>query len=45
MRAYAAIGDRASIARRYHACKAVLMEKLGMSPSEETDLIYRELTS
>jgi LuxR family transcriptional regulator, maltose regulon positive regulatory protein len=45
MRAYAAIGDRASIARRYQACKAVLMGKLGIAPSEETDLIYRELTS
>ena len=45
MRAYAALGDRASIARRYQACKAALKEGLGISPSEETELIYRELTS
>lgn len=44
MRAYAALGDRASIARRYQACKAALKEGLGISPSEETELIYRELT-
>ena len=44
MRAYAALGDRASIARLYQACKATLEEGLGLSPSEETELIYRELT-
>ena len=44
MRAYAAIGDRASIARCYQACRAALMEGLGLSPSEETELIYRDLT-
>jgi LuxR family transcriptional regulator, maltose regulon positive regulatory protein len=44
MRAYAALGDRVSIARRYQACKAALDEGLGLSPSEETELIYRELT-
>lgn len=44
MRAYAALGDRTSIARRYQACKAALQEGLGLSPSEETELIYRELT-
>ncbi|HLF72969.1 MAG TPA: tetratricopeptide repeat protein [Anaerolineales bacterium] len=44
MRAYAALGDRASIARRYQACKAVLEEELGIPPSEETELLYRELT-
>jgi LuxR family maltose regulon positive regulatory protein len=44
MRAYAALGDRTSIARRYQACKAALEEGLGLSPSEETELIYRELT-
>jgi two-component SAPR family response regulator len=44
MRAYAALGDRASIVRRYQACKAALEEGLGLSPSEETELIYRELT-
>jgi DNA-binding SARP family transcriptional activator len=44
MRAYAALGDRTSIARRYQACKAALQEGLGLSPSEETELIFRELT-
>jgi two-component SAPR family response regulator len=45
MRAYAAMGDRVSIARQYQACKAALEEGLGISPSEETELTYRELTS
>jgi two-component SAPR family response regulator len=44
MRVYAALGDRASIALRYQACKAALEEELGISPSEETELLYRELT-
>jgi two-component SAPR family response regulator/Flp pilus assembly protein TadD len=44
MRVYATLGDRASIARRYQACKATLKEVLGLAPSEETELIYRELT-
>lgn len=44
MRAYAALGDRASIARLYQAVKATLEEELGLSPSEETEIIYRELT-
>lgn len=44
MRAYAALGDRASIVRRYQACKAALEEGLGISPSQETENIYRELT-
>ncbi|HEX9839788.1 MAG TPA: tetratricopeptide repeat protein [Anaerolineales bacterium] len=45
MRAYAALGDRISIARRYRVCKVALEEGLGLSPSEETELIYRELTA
>lgn len=44
MRAYAALGDRASIVRQYQACKAALKEGLGISPSQETENIYRELT-
>lgn len=43
MRAYAALGDRASIARRYNEYKNVLAEDLGLTPSDETELIYREL--
>lgn len=42
MRAYAAMGDRAAVARRYQACRAA-MEELGIPPSEETERIYRQL--
>ncbi len=45
MRAYAALGDRASIVRRYQACKAALAEGLGLSPSQETETLYRDLTA
>jgi len=44
MRAYAALGDRSAVARRYQACKAA-MQDLGIPPSEETQQIYRDLTS
>ena len=44
MRAYAALGDRASIIRSYGVCRTTLKEGLGLSPSPETDLLYRELT-
>jgi DNA-binding SARP family transcriptional activator len=44
MRAYAAMGDRAAVARRYQACKKALKDGLGLTPSGETELIYRELT-
>lgn len=43
MRAYAALGDRSAIAQRYQACRAA-MHDLGIVPSKETELIYRELT-
>lgn len=43
MRAYAALGDRSAVTRRYQACRAV-MDELGVLPSKETELIYRELT-
>jgi two-component SAPR family response regulator len=45
MRAYAALGDRVAIARRYQASKAALKEGLGISPSPETETLYRELTA
>jgi LuxR family maltose regulon positive regulatory protein len=44
MRAYAALGDRASIVRQYQACKTALEEGFGLLPSQETENIYRELT-
>jgi DNA-binding SARP family transcriptional activator len=45
MRVYAALGDRVSIARCYQACKAALKESLGISPSQETELLYQDLTA
>ena len=45
MRAYAALGDRASIVRLYQASKVALEEGLGISPSQETEALYRELTA
>ncbi|HSL45728.1 MAG TPA: tetratricopeptide repeat protein [Anaerolineales bacterium] len=45
MRAYAALGDRPSVVRRYQACKEVLKEGLGLTPSSETENLYRELTA
>jgi LuxR family maltose regulon positive regulatory protein len=44
MRAYSAMGDRASIARLYQACKTALKTGLGLSPSSETETLFRELT-
>jgi ATP/maltotriose-dependent transcriptional regulator MalT/two-component SAPR family response regulator len=43
MRAHAALGDRASVARRYQEYKALLANELGLEPSAETEQIYREL--
>ncbi len=43
MRAYAVLGDRSAIARRYQACRAA-MDELGIPVSSETEQIYRELT-
>jgi two-component SAPR family response regulator len=45
MRAYAALGDRASIARLYQASKLALEEGLGIAPSQETEALYRDLTA
>jgi two-component SAPR family response regulator len=45
MRAYAALGDRASIARLYQASKLALEEGLGITPSQETEALYRDLTA
>jgi LuxR family maltose regulon positive regulatory protein len=45
MRAYAALGDRASIVRRYQASKNALEEGLGIPPSQETESLYRDLTA
>jgi LuxR family transcriptional regulator, maltose regulon positive regulatory protein len=45
MRAYAALGDRVSIVRCYKACQAALKEGLGILPSQETEILYRDLTA
>lgn len=45
MRTYAALGDRASIVRCYQSCKSALEEALGLSPSQETELLYQELVN
>ena len=44
MRAYIAMGDRSAVVRRYQACQS-MMESLGISLSEETEQLYRELTT
>jgi two-component SAPR family response regulator len=44
MQANAALGDRASIARLYQACKTALEAELGLAPSLETETLFRELT-
>ncbi|MBN2118497.1 MAG: tetratricopeptide repeat protein [Anaerolineales bacterium] len=45
MRAYAILGDRAAVVRQYQACKAAQEEGLGLSPSQETEALYRDLTA
>jgi len=44
MRAYGVLGDRASIARLYQACKSALASDLSLSPSSETETLFQELT-
>ena len=44
MRAYAVLGDRSAVARRYEACQSA-MESLGIPLTDETELLYQELTS
>jgi len=43
MRAYAALGDRASVAREYQACRTALKSELGLTPSAMTETIFHEL--
>jgi two-component SAPR family response regulator len=45
LRAYAAIGDRPSIVRRYQTFKETLEAGLGISPSQEMEALYRDLTA
>jgi len=43
MRAYGALGDRSAVARLYQEFKTMLMEEMGLLPSEETNKIYQEI--
>ena len=43
MRAYAALGDRASIVRQFRTCSDIFQDELGINPSRETELLYRQL--
>ena len=43
LRAYAAKGDRASVIRRFQEYRTLLAEELGLEPSDELQLTYREL--
>ncbi|GAB4455370.1 MAG: hypothetical protein Kow0070_03500 [Anaerolineales bacterium] len=44
MRAFAALGDRPAVVRCYQACREA-MQELGVPVAEETERIYRQLTS
>lgn len=44
IRAHAARGERKAVIHQYQVCKAAL-EELDLSPSEETEALYRELTA
>jgi len=43
MRAHAARGDRAAVARQYQACRDVTEHLFGLPPTEETEKLYRQL--
>lgn len=45
IRAHAAAGDRAEALRVYERCRTLLREELGVSPSAETETVYRTLLS
>jgi DNA-binding SARP family transcriptional activator len=43
MRAQAASGNRALVAKTYERCRSLLDDELGVSPSAETDAVYRQI--
>jgi DNA-binding SARP family transcriptional activator len=43
MRIYAAIGNRAAIARQYEYCRQVLFEELNATPSSITQSLFETL--
>ncbi len=44
MIAYAEMGDRAGVARQYEKCKKALKDDLGVTPSSQTEQLYKSLT-
>lgn len=45
MQVYYARGDRAAIIRQYQACKDALAREFNLSPSPETEALYRQFTT
>ena len=43
MRAYAALGDHANLARTFSRCERALQEHLQVEPADETLALYRQL--
>ncbi len=43
MEVYSHIGDKSAITRQYNQCKKILREEIGVTPSEETNLLYMAL--
>jgi DNA-binding SARP family transcriptional activator len=43
MSAYAQAGERGLALRQFHACRRILIDRLGVEPSDETRALYREL--
>jgi LuxR family maltose regulon positive regulatory protein len=43
MRAYAALGDRAAVARQFERCEQALLEEIGIPPSVQTKALYEML--
>jgi DNA-binding SARP family transcriptional activator len=43
MIAYSAIGDKAGMVRQFDKCKKLLLNDLGVTPSPQTENLYRSL--
>jgi len=43
MQAYARLGNRAAVARQFQACSDIFESELGVKPSKETLLLYKQL--
>jgi len=43
MQAHAIRGDRASVSRQYEKCRTMLMDGIGLVPSDQTDQLFRDL--